>query len=1008
MTNPVDRFIPGFSNPPASSRPIPFMVWNGVVTRSFITETLEALHQRGCGGVFVHPRPGLVTEYLSQDWFDLFRFCADECKRLGLECHIYDENSFPAGFAGGHVPATNPHTAAAGLHGQLFSTPPQHSGDFIAAYWLDSAHPTPAPRDTWHQTSPQKPLLLITLQRSPGDNWQGGFPYVDLTLPETTTTFLATTHDQYAKHVGETFSRAGGPVQYVFSDEPMLARGGSDLPFSRHLQAEFRRQHGYDILAKLHDLLSPTDAGRAVRFDYNLTVQRLFETNFAIPMAQWCARHNLLWTGHFMEHEWPSPASHPSAMALLRHMQVPGNDLLGFQFHADKPPASNSLWWLNLVELRSVVAQTNAPRAMCETTGGGGYAYTLRDIKSCEDFALAGGVTLVNPHLCHQTLTGARRYDWGHTISHHAPWFDAYRTQADHVGRVQHALLAGKPTARILLLHSTTTAWLDHLPRSLLTPHFPKPDPEPLRQSQSSLVRLLSQAALDFDLGDEMMLRDSGHTANAKLILDHARYDVVVIPEGMANLLPSTLTLLENFANAGGHVLKLRDSADFIAGRRTTTPLPGRLLTDRGELVRHLRQLCPPHLDPDSTALPDTALHIRRQLPDGTAVHFLANPYLTPTTVSGTIEGTGLHLLDTASGQPSPLPTERNGNRQRFSILLPPRGHALLLTSAQPAPPAAIAPTRKPATLALASVRRAEVNLLVLDYCDVTSSGGASARSVPAIHAEQLVWRDHGFDRNPWRWAIQYRRTCLDAAFPTPSGFTLSYRFHVRDSAVLPSLRVAVERPELYRMTLNDRPIPFPSGTPFFDQHMAAFPVGTLARTGENTLTLHAQTMHALCEITPAYILGDFAALPSQLGFELAAPVPLSPGQLIPQGLPFYNRGVLLEYQLTLPSPSRTLELTLPDWLGSVVGVAVAGRHLGWITTSPGRLVANVDLTAGTHALTLDLRGHLKNQVGPWHSAPERLPIPWAWEEAPASQPPGDAYRLEPIGILSPPTVSAC
>lgn len=72
-----------------------------------ITRMLEGFAKRNIGGVFIHPRPGLITEYLSEKWFELWAFALKECKRLGLDCHIYDENSFPSGFAGGHVLSSN-------------------------------------------------------------------------------------------------------------------------------------------------------------------------------------------------------------------------------------------------------------------------------------------------------------------------------------------------------------------------------------------------------------------------------------------------------------------------------------------------------------------------------------------------------------------------------------------------------------------------------------------------------------------------------------------------------------------------------------------------------------------------------------------------------------------------------------------------------------------------------------------------------------------------------------
>jgi len=46
----------------------------------------------------VHPRPGLLTEYLSDEWFHLFDYTVQKGKELGMKVWIYDENSYPSGF----------------------------------------------------------------------------------------------------------------------------------------------------------------------------------------------------------------------------------------------------------------------------------------------------------------------------------------------------------------------------------------------------------------------------------------------------------------------------------------------------------------------------------------------------------------------------------------------------------------------------------------------------------------------------------------------------------------------------------------------------------------------------------------------------------------------------------------------------------------------------------------------------------------------------------------------
>ena len=97
-----------FKKPAKEYGTIPFFVWNGDITKEGIDEKMQDYKNAGCGGVIVHPRPGLITEYISDKWYDLFRYTVKKGKELGMDVWIYDENSYPSGFAGGHVPALMP------------------------------------------------------------------------------------------------------------------------------------------------------------------------------------------------------------------------------------------------------------------------------------------------------------------------------------------------------------------------------------------------------------------------------------------------------------------------------------------------------------------------------------------------------------------------------------------------------------------------------------------------------------------------------------------------------------------------------------------------------------------------------------------------------------------------------------------------------------------------------------------------------------------------------------
>ena len=95
-------------DPPKSFRSAPLWVWNTKVTEAERDRMLTEFSNQGFGGAFIHPRPGMITDYLSNDWFNLYKFSLETGKKLGLDIWIYDENSYPSGFAGGHVPAQMP------------------------------------------------------------------------------------------------------------------------------------------------------------------------------------------------------------------------------------------------------------------------------------------------------------------------------------------------------------------------------------------------------------------------------------------------------------------------------------------------------------------------------------------------------------------------------------------------------------------------------------------------------------------------------------------------------------------------------------------------------------------------------------------------------------------------------------------------------------------------------------------------------------------------------------
>ena len=107
-SNSYSALVDQFRDPSAEFRTAPFWVWHDKVSKEMIDRDLTDLKEQGFGGTFIHPRYGLITEYLSDEWFELVRYSNEQSKKLGMQTWVYDENSFPSGFGGGHVPAQMP------------------------------------------------------------------------------------------------------------------------------------------------------------------------------------------------------------------------------------------------------------------------------------------------------------------------------------------------------------------------------------------------------------------------------------------------------------------------------------------------------------------------------------------------------------------------------------------------------------------------------------------------------------------------------------------------------------------------------------------------------------------------------------------------------------------------------------------------------------------------------------------------------------------------------------
>ena len=987
--------------------------WNGRMTPARICTMLRDFAARQIGGVFVHPRPGLVTEYLSEEWFSLWAVALQESKRLGMGCHIYDENSFPSGFAGGHVLAANPLAGTSRLTGHWV---PAHlktektAGCRMGFLAKDSStgHIVGFPADEAIPECRGAPVLALDLENSPASLWMGGFPMADVCRAEVVGQFLASTHEVYAKRFSDEF---GASIRYVFTDEPETGTTEEGFYMSWEFLNAFRAEHGYSLESRLADLCASGGDSAAVRHDYFFTLNRVFTENFSRAVSEWSERHGLKFTGHFLENKWPLPIGSPSTMAVQQWMHAPGIDLLGFQFERSGP-GGNSLWLLTIKEATSIAAQCGSREVLCESGGGGGYGFGPAEMKPLEDFLLALGINRFVPHLAHESLAGIRKYDWPQTLSDHSPWWDAYGSHALHISRANYLLSQGTECNRTLVLHPTTTGWLHYIPSCF---HWPGEAPHApllkLRDSYAQFLADLYSAQVDFDLGDESVMARLASVNGQNLAVGNRSYATVVVPAGMENLLDSTVRLLEKFLAGGGVVFCAGAAPSFVNGRLSTPFLPdfSGLMNVGGHLIGHLRKRHQPRLmAPDGAPLPGDLLWRHSQLSDSGAILFFANPTQVPLSTMVAVEGSGVIAFDTQSGRQSPLAGEQQAGRMIARLTLSPGEHALWwVQSEQPVARARSERLEwKSIPLDFSGCEPVEPNVVPLDYCDYFGPA-TELTNVSTIAADTANWHAQGFNQNLWRVSIQFKRTFVDAKVRKNSGFTLRYPFHVSErlaqSAEIWGLAAAVERPWLYEISCNGIPISQDASQPWFDEDTRLLRIGEAAAQGTNVLELHAPEFHVLAEIMPVVLRGQFRAIPRGNGFLLESVSPWKDGRHWGmEGWPFYPWKVDYRYRFSTLSESL-VRVTIPDFGGSAIGVQFDDAPPDWSCQNGRTIELPYSLPAGGHTLRMILCGNLKNLLGPhFHDG---LPGAWSWENCPSSQPSGSAYRIESTGLACAPQI---
>ncbi len=1004
----------------AEFRPWPFFVLNDEFLpesgEARLTEFLENLHRVGFGGVFIHPRPGLITEYLGPRWFELVRHIIAECRRLGMEPALYDENSYPSGFAGGHVPARIPDAVVRAVS-PVFGTGPVDVpvSPLKLCRWTDGAAGEPVPReeiidgDSW--------VAFVEKIMEP-TAWHGGFPYVSLLDPQVMPAFLETTHERYRAELNDD---EWNSLRAIFTDEPHLpaehhGSWSAGLHFTPWVRASFKKRCGYDLVEKLPGLYWNSEESAAVRFDYYETLHALFVAHWAKPLEDWCGTNQLPLTGHYLEHDWPCPYATPGHMHLLKYMQWPGTDLLEtylLEGHDGGDPQNlaatlpgreaQALFFLR--QAQSVANQFGKERVSCESWGAGGNDSAPADWLRIGRFLIVHGVNLLVPHIAPVTIRGSRKTDHPQFFSEITACFDHLKPMNDEFGRLCEWTTRGRMENRLLLIDPLTTGYClsqksDCLGMQRQYDESLRPDfialtqrsVQALRSTTTELAEALSEACADFDIGDEYILEEDGRVEEMILTVGIQHYNAVVLPPLLQNLREPTVQLLEAFVQNGGQLVAVRPEMAWVDGR--AADWPARLdaagsvcwVASADQLIGKALTCVPPRAASES-GFPVGFAHQRRV--DGDRVIYLF-------VNSGAQDWCGrIALAEAGDAVPLTIPA------CEARVLVVDSAGAVSIEGSSDARPGWTSCSAE-----LETVQTLEKNTWVIDTCAAEINGERFPEEL-VYSANRRYWEASGLGTNGWHMVVQFRDQMFRRARELSPDVraVFSYTVDVGEGVETAGWELAVEAPELWSVAVNGNAVDFSKGTAWRDVHLRRVAVGEFLRAGTNEITMASSEFDVRQEIDQIYLFGDFALEPVESGFRAVAPKPLGLGAWKKQGRPFFDHEVAYSFDVAWSGPVH-VQLAREDWSGAVVRIETACES----RLSYGPAVDETVQVGDDRRVTLKVTGLPLNTFGPFRVAdprPKRAwSIQWSGPDIPSGTLPGNSYRLMDFGLFQLPQFS--
>jgi hypothetical protein len=997
-----------FQNPDSILRPAPFWAINEHITPEETARQIEDMISVGLSGGFFHSRAGLITDYLGDEWFAAMEAALKVAREKNGYLWLYDEDLWPSGNAGGQVAGMADEYRATTLNAHLVpkdEPAPQVAEDQILRFcyaikarnglFLEEFEIVPLDQIDSFLKYERLFLVRAYAQKT---GWWGGESYANLLHPDAMRQFIRLTHDVYAKKLGEEF---GKRIPGIFTDEPQLLCGYNQIAWYEGIPEAYTQWTSRSFWNDLPYMFFEGPEARKIRLLIHRTILRQFLEAFSKPIYEWCERHGIEHTGHYMQEdsfEAQIGSHYGGVMAHYRYQHAPGIDHLCRHVEG---------LLLTCRQVSSAARQLGRKRVLTEIFGVTRHTNTFEDFKWLGDYNLVHGANFFVPHLTWYSAKGRRKRDYPPVWNYQQTYWKELNPLNDYFTRVAYALTSGKAKVDVLLLHSIESATAAHRfgvkvdskisdMAHKVPVDIPTEDMSAARYFDNQMRKALDAiltAGYECDLGDENYIEDMGRVEGDNFIVGEMSYKVVVVPPS-TTWRPKTFELLKQFAKNGGKLVILGEVPSEIDCEYAQAQWKELLLCDNvlslpnsiREIQEAMDRFVPATFrlkGSDGKSVPLT--YVAHRVDNDQDIIFITNSDRNNTRdyVLTVLDGRDKIVTkwDPIEGTRVKIDPNRTSSGEiRLEFSLPACGSILLTlepdkTNTQQqsmideTPAKALGYIRQQVkTIPLATeleFKRLDPNVLVLDRISASLDGGKTWWDEDLEHRVRRRIAEHfgtqaALEWQPW---VSLRKGVFEG-----KGGDIVLRYRFTSDIENPKSWMVIEEIWKGKLFVNGTQVDITNHDWHWDKAFGKVEVTDLVRKGENIVDFSVK-YDFLTEVEAAYVIGEFGvdlADPSR-GKIVDEPQKLKIGSWTDQGYPFYSGRMVYKARFEAIEKTQTL-LRLLNPSGTLYKVRLNGADAGRIMWRPFELDITSYVKPGMNDLEIEVVSSLQNTWGPLHN----------------------------------------